>query len=108
MSTSKTPARVSPTGRNNASGGILLEEGTRDFEVRECIVRRVRGNAIWTHSNYFSPRNDGGVIAGNAIEDVARDAIQVGHATNMRVETIAAAGSVIRWSWWIWRAMPCP
>ena len=77
---------LSPTGRNNASGGILLEEGTRDFEVRQCVVRHVRGNAIWTHSNYHSPRNEGGVIARNLIEDVARDAIQVGHATNIRVE----------------------
>jgi hypothetical protein len=74
------------TGRNNASGGILLEEGTRDFEVRQCAIRRVRGNAIWTHSNYSSPRNSGGVIAGNTIDEVARDAIQVGHATNVRVE----------------------
>jgi Right handed beta helix region len=77
---------LSPGGRNNASGGILIEEGTRDFEVRQCIVRRVRGNAIWTHSNYHSPRNANGVIAGNQIEEVARDAIQVGHATNVRVE----------------------
>jgi len=77
---------LSPTGRNNASGGILLEEGTRDFEVRQCTIRRVWGNAIWTHSNYFSPRNAGGIIARNAIEEVARDAIQVGHATNIRVE----------------------
>jgi hypothetical protein len=74
------------TGRNNASGGILLEEGTRDFEIRQCVIRRVRGNAIWTHSNYSSPRNAGGVIARNTIEEVARDAIQVGHATHVRVE----------------------
>jgi len=77
---------LGPTGRNNASGGILLEEGTRDFEVRQCAIARVRGNAIWTHSNYFSPRNAGGIVARNAIEEVARDAIQVGHATNVRVE----------------------
>jgi hypothetical protein len=75
------------TGRNNASGGILLEEGTTDFEVRDCTIRRVRGNAIWTHSNYHSPRNADGVIAHNRIEEVARDAIQIGHATNLRVES---------------------
>ena len=75
----------SPSGRNNASGGILLEEGTRDFEVRQCIIRRVRGNAIWTHSFYHSPRNANGVIEANDIEDVARDAIQVGHATSITV-----------------------
>jgi hypothetical protein len=82
---------LSRGGRNNASGGILLEEGTRDFEVRQCVVRRVRGNAIWTHSNYHSPRNADGIIAGNSIEDVARDAIQVGHATNVRVENNTGA-----------------
>jgi hypothetical protein len=76
---------LSPAGRNNASGGILLEEGTRDFEVRQCAIRRVRGNAIWTHSNYRSSRNANGIIQENVVEDVARDAIQVGHATNIAV-----------------------
>ena len=76
---------LSPAGRNNASGGILLEEGTRDFEVRQCTIRRVRGNAIWTHSNYRSSRNANGIIQENVVEDVARDAIQVGHATNIAV-----------------------
>ncbi len=76
---------LSPTKRNNASGGILLEEGTRDFAVRDCTIRRVRGNGIWTHSFYRSPRNADGVIEGNVIEDVARDAIQAGHATNTTV-----------------------
>ncbi|HXM45540.1 MAG TPA: right-handed parallel beta-helix repeat-containing protein [Bryobacteraceae bacterium] len=76
---------LAPSGRNNASGGILLEEGTRDFEVRQCVIRRVRGNAIWTHSNYRSPRNANGTIQENFVEEVARDAIQVGHATNIAV-----------------------
>ncbi len=76
---------LSPTGHNNASGGILLEEGTRDFEVRQATLRRVRGNGIWTHSFYHSPRNANGVIAENIVEEVARDAIQVGHATHVAV-----------------------
>jgi hypothetical protein len=76
---------LSPAGRNNASGGILLEEGTRDFEVRQCVIRRVPGNGIWTHSFHYSPRNGSGTIEGNAVEQVARDAIQVGHATNITV-----------------------
>jgi hypothetical protein len=76
---------LSPGGRNNASGGILLEEGTRDFEVRQCEVRRVRGNAIWTHSNYGSARNADGRVQENVVEEVARDAIQVGHATRIAV-----------------------
>jgi hypothetical protein len=77
---------LGPAGRNNASGGILLEEGTWDFEVRHTTIRRVRGNGIWTHSNYRSPRNTNGIVAQNVIEEVARDAIQVGHATRIRVE----------------------
>jgi hypothetical protein len=73
-------------GRNNSTGGILLEEGTADFEVRDSVLRRVRGNGIWTHSRYTSPRNRDGVISGNEFDEVARDAIQVGHATRVRVE----------------------
>ncbi len=74
-----------PNGRNNASGGILIEEGTRDFAIRQCAIRRVPGNAIWTHSFYHSPRNANGMIEQNDVQDVARDAIQVGHATNVTV-----------------------
>lgn len=77
---------LDPAGRNNTTGGILLEEGTADFEVRDCVLKRVRGNGVWTHSRYGSPRNRDGLIAGNEFEDLARDAIQVGHATNVRVE----------------------
>lgn len=73
-------------GRNNTTGGILIEEGTAGFEVRRCALRNVRGNGIWTHSCYGSPRNRDGVIAENEFHELARDAIQVGHATGIRVE----------------------
>jgi hypothetical protein len=73
-------------GRNNTTGGILLEEGTEDFRVTNCTLRNVRGNGIWTHSLYTSPRNRGGRIADNHLERIGRDAIQVGHATLVRVE----------------------
>ena len=73
-------------GRNNGSGGILLEEGTEDFQVLNSKLERVRGNGIWTHSRYTSPRNKDGLIAENEIRTTARDAIQVGHATNVRVD----------------------
>jgi hypothetical protein len=73
-------------GRNNATGGILLEEGTENFQVTGCTLRNVRGNGIWTHSLYASPRNRNGRIANNHLERIARDAIQVGHATLVRVE----------------------
>ena len=73
-------------GRNNATGGILLEEGTRDFHVNHSQFRDIRGNGVWTHSLFTSPRNADGEIALNRFDTLARDAIQVGHATNVRVE----------------------
>jgi len=73
-------------GRNNTTGGILFEEGTTDFQVTDSGLKNIRGNGIWTHSLYTSPRNADGLIARNAIGWVGRDAIQVGHATRIRVE----------------------
>ena len=72
-------------GRNNTTGGILLEEGTRNFTVKNCTLTRVGGNGIWTPSRYTSPRNAEGLVSGNRFTDVARDAIQIGHATKIRV-----------------------
>jgi len=73
-------------GRNNLSGGILLEEGTSDFEVRNSTFRNILGNALLTHSNFRAPRQQDGVFAGNRFDTIGRDAIQVGHATRVRVE----------------------
>lgn len=73
-------------GKNNTTGGILVEEGTEDFEVVRCDLRQILGNGIWTHSLYTSPRNARGRIAQNRFEEIGRDAIQVGHATRVRVE----------------------
>ena len=73
-------------GRNNSTGGILLEEGTTDFRVMQCDLLRIRGNGVWTHSLYPSPRNMRGVIARNRFAEIGRDAVQVGHATDVRVE----------------------
>jgi hypothetical protein len=72
--------------RNNTTGGILLEEGTTDFAVRRSKFSSVLGNALWTHSNYGSARNARGIIAQNEFREIGRDAIQVGHATDVRVE----------------------
>ncbi len=73
-------------GRNNTTGGILLEEGTSDFRVTHCELRDIRGNGIWTHSLYTSPRNARGVLAENRFDTIGRDALQAGHATEVRVE----------------------
>jgi len=72
-------------GRNNGTGGILLEEGTADFTVTGCTLERVRGDGIWTHSLYTSPRNARGVITLNRFRELARDAILIGHSTRIRV-----------------------
>jgi len=72
--------------RNNTTGGILLEEGTTDFQVISCELKQIRGNGIWTHSLYTSPRNKDGVIRLNHFVSIGRDAIQVGHATGIKVE----------------------
>jgi hypothetical protein len=72
-------------GKNNASGGILLEDGTARFTVRDCELAGVLGNGIWTHSRYQSPRNADGLIERNRFERIGRDAVQVGHAVRVTV-----------------------
>jgi hypothetical protein len=72
-------------GRNNTTGGILLEEGTTDFRVSGCVFERIRGNGVWTHSLYTSPRSFYGVIERNRFHTIGRDAVQVGHALAVRV-----------------------
>ncbi|HEX5228717.1 MAG TPA: right-handed parallel beta-helix repeat-containing protein [Bryobacteraceae bacterium] len=72
--------------RNNTTGGILLEEGVDHFTISNSDFRNILGNGVWTHSRRTSPRNTGGRIADNRFSVIARDAIQVGHATEIRVE----------------------
>ncbi len=72
-------------GRNNTSGGILLENGVDAFTVADSTFGNIRGNGVWTHSCSVDPRNRGGKIANNKFFDIGRDAIQVGHATGVTV-----------------------
>ena len=72
-------------GKNNTTGGILLEEGSAGFSVTDCDIRNVLGNGVWTHSLYTSPRNGPGRITDNTFATVGRDAIQVGHALGIDV-----------------------
>lgn len=71
--------------RNNTTGGVLLEEGTEDFSVTGSVFRNILGNALWTHSRYGSPRNLRGKFADNRFETIGRDAIQVGHGSEIQV-----------------------
>jgi hypothetical protein len=75
-----------PRGRNNTTGGILFENGTAGFRVENSTFENIRGNGVWTHSRYTAARNRDGLIAGNRFREIGRDAIQVGHAVNVRVE----------------------
>ena len=76
---------VNAQGRNNATGGILLEEGTEDFSIADSTFRNIRGNGVWTHSRYMSPRSRNGKILRNEFSEIGRDAIQVGHAVSVEV-----------------------
>ena len=73
-------------GRNNLSGGILLEDGVTNFEIRDSKFRGILGNGLWTHSQFRAPRQEDGVFAGNVFDTIGRDALLVGHATRVRVE----------------------
>lgn len=76
---------VDEKGLNNATGGILFEEGCEQFVVRKCKLRNIRGNGIWTHSLYTSPRNQRGEFQENDIRYVGRDALQAGHAVDLKI-----------------------
>jgi hypothetical protein len=91
----KDSGSLNAKGRNNTTGGILLEEGTNQFTVADSVFGNIRGNGVWTHSRYRSPRNSGGKIAKNSFFDIGRDAIQVGHATGVQV--IGNSGTRIGW-----------
>ncbi len=73
-------------GKNNTTGGILIEDGTCGFTVEDSVFENIDGNALWTHSRYTAPRNCDGLIRANRFRLIGRDAVQIGHATRVRVE----------------------
>lgn len=72
-------------GRNNTTGGVLLEDGTAHFTVEKSSFSGILGNALWTHSRYNHVRNGPGVLRANTFSEIGRDAIQVGHASGVEV-----------------------
>ena len=74
-------------GRNNATGGILLEEGTQRFP-RDALRAARHPRATASGRTRCTPRRamQDGVFAQNRFAEIGRDAIQVGHATDVRVE----------------------
>jgi parallel beta-helix repeat protein len=83
---------LNASGHNNATGGILLEEGTTDFEVTDSRIGNVRGNGMWTRSLARSPKNARGRIAGNEFAMIARNAIEIGEGAEIRVENNRGRG----------------
>jgi hypothetical protein len=81
----KDSGSLNAKGRNNTTGGVLLEEGCDQFTVADSVFRNIRGNGTWTHSRYMAPRNRNGKILRNEFSDIGRDAIQVGHASGVDV-----------------------
>jgi hypothetical protein len=79
-------------GKNNTTGGVLLEHGTADFRVTDSEFRNIRGNGLWTHSLYTAPRNARGLFANNTFEMIGRDALQAGHAVDIRIERNSGRG----------------
>ena len=65
---------------NNATGGILLEEGTSDFEIRDCFFGKMRGNGISLRSS------EKGRVVGNTFEIVARNAIELRQSNSVTIE----------------------
>ena len=72
-------------GKNNTTGGFVLEEGTGAFRIVRSHFENIRGNGVWTHSYYWAPRNYDGEIEENTFEQIGRDAIQIGRSTRVRV-----------------------
>jgi hypothetical protein len=71
---------LSPQRRNNATGGLLLEEGSADFEIARCLLGRIRGNGITIRSG------ERGRIHENEFRSVARDAIEVTGGSALVIE----------------------
>lgn len=67
-------------------GGILLENGMRDFEVGTSELRHVSSPGILVRSAKGTARNTDGRIAENRFSLMARSAIQVGQSSRVVVE----------------------
>jgi hypothetical protein len=72
-------------GRNNTTGGFLLEEGSGPFKVARSHFENILGNGLWTHSYYWALRNHDGEFTDNTFDLIGRDAIQVGRSTRVQV-----------------------
>jgi ubiquinone/menaquinone biosynthesis C-methylase UbiE len=70
----------SPQRRNNATGGIALEENTTDFEIRHCRFGGLRGTGITLRAT------DRGRLTDNEFAVIARDGIRIQDSKNITVD----------------------
>jgi hypothetical protein len=66
--------------RNNGAGGIVIEEGTTDFEIRRCAFGSIRGNGVTLRSS------DHGKIYENEFRSIAREAIKTDTVKAITIE----------------------
>jgi len=65
---------------NNGTGGILIEEGSADFEISNCFFGKMRGNGISLHSV------GKGRVFENEFEVASRNAIELAQANDVLIE----------------------
>ena len=69
-----------PQRKNNATGGIALENGSTDFEIRHCRFGGLRGTGITVRGS------ERGLVAENEFAVIARDGVQVFDSKTVTVE----------------------
>jgi ubiquinone/menaquinone biosynthesis C-methylase UbiE len=70
-----------PRRRNNATGGIALEENTTDFEIRHNRFGGLRGTGITLRGT------ERGRLTDNEFAVIARDGIRIADSKNITVDT---------------------
>jgi hypothetical protein len=66
--------------RNNGTGGIVLEEGTTEFEVSRCAFGTIRGDGLTIRAS------DHGRVYENQFRSLAREAIHADHTNAVTIE----------------------
>jgi plasmid stability protein len=66
--------------KNNGTGGIAIEEGTTEFEVRRCAFGTIRGNGLTIRAS------DHGRVFENEFRSIAREAIHGDHTSAVTIE----------------------
>lgn len=68
-----------PQRKNNATGGIAIEEDTTDFQVHGCLFGTLRGTGVTVR------KSARGKIFENEFRAIARDAVHVNHGSGIAI-----------------------